>query len=271
MQTLDAILKRLRDLPILNTEAYRLIDYCSKPEVSFETLEGMIKKNPNLSGQIFRLANSPFYKRAKAIETLNDALVLLGITTLKQIFTQNFYGSLGKILNTQFRMLNHGKECGHLSEYIARNAGMNVIDCSKVHMGGLLHDIGQLFLAFLFPSQFEQARSLAKSEKIQIFQAETKIFGITHQEVGAVICSKWNFPNYLIEIIKAHHNQGATIPQEAVPVFCANNYLRNRDNEPFQPYEKPLQDFFAARKKPFPWKSLKDEFRQYLLTSAGNP
>ncbi|NLI78521.1 MAG: HDOD domain-containing protein [Candidatus Riflebacteria bacterium] len=272
MQTMETILKRLRDLPILNSEAFRLIEYCSSPKPAFEVLEGMVKNNPNLAGQIVRLANSAFYKRSKPTETLMDALVLLGLTTLKQVFVQSFYASVGKMLNTQSRVLEHGRECALLAEFIGRGAGLDAAECGRHRLGGLLHDIGKQFLAFFFPQPYEQVTRMMKLERTPSFQAEKKIFGVTHQEVGATLCARWNFPSFLVDIIKAHHAEGpGGPPPGALPVFCANGFLHQRDGEAFQPWEAPLRAWFAARRVTLPWKNLVDEFRAFLRTHTGSP
>lgn len=268
---IDIILKRIRDLPILNVEAYRLIDYCSKPTATFETLEGMVNNSPNLVGQIFRLANSAFYQRQKKPETLKDAIILLGMGTLKQIFAQNFYQSLGKMLGTQTKVLDHGRDCARLAEFLGRSAGMSVTDIGKIRLGGLLHDIGQLFMAFSFPPQFEQAKRLSKSEKIPSYQAETKVFGVNHQEVGAVLCKRWNFPDYMIQIVRTHHPPCETgIPTLIAPVYCGNGYLNQRDGSIFQPYETALKEFFLARRVDMPWTSFRDECGKLLATQPPN-
>jgi putative nucleotidyltransferase with HDIG domain len=272
MQTLDLIMKRIRDLPILNTEAYRLVDYCSQPEPSFANIEGMVKNNPNLCGQILRLANSATYKRSKPAETLADALVLLGLATLKQIFVQDFFSSVGKMLNTQSKVLDHGRECALLAEFIAHSAGLPALESSKARIGGLLHDIGKQFLAFFFPGPYEQVNRAVKLERIPSFQAEGKIFGVTHSEVGATLCAKWNFPGYLIDIIKTHHSPNATgLPAPAVAVYCANAFLHHRDGDAGQSYEQPLSKLFAERNRPLPWQNVKDDLTAFLRRCSSAP
>lgn len=265
MNAMDTILNRLRDLPILNIEAFRLIKYCSSPQPSMVTLEGMIKNNPNIVGQIMRLANSPTLVRFNRTETIIDALVLLGFDRLKEIFSQSFYGSLGQILKTQTRELQHGRECGQLSEYIALKAGVKKEEASRIYTCGLLHDIGQLFLAFAYPAQFEKMKSMCRMQRMKLYDSEAKVFGATHTDVGATICSRWNFPDYLIEAIQTHHREGAAgLPENVIPIFCANGYLNQRDGMGFHPWEEKLTAFFADRDKEVPWSNAKAEFKAFL-------
>ncbi len=269
MPGMETIAKRLRDLPILNIEAFRLIQYCSSPAPSMATLEGMVKTNPNLSGQIMRLANSASLKRLKPTEVLSDALVLLGMDTLKKIFVQNFYGSLGQLLQTQSSELSHGKNCAILSEFVARSAGMDPVESSKVFMGGLLHDIGKLFLAFVFPAQFDSARKMSRLEQKKSFEAEMKVFGFTHQDVGEMICATWNFPDYLGAIVKSHHvvSEGPLHPL-GVPVFIANGFLNESDRAPFQPFEERLKALFSSRRRSLEWTDFREEFRKALRATS---
>ena len=253
MQTMALIQRRLRDLPILNTEAYRLVDYCSKPEPEFDVIEEIVQGNPNLCSQIMRLANSSFFKRSERTETLQEALVLLGLTTLRQIFVQNFYNSIGNLMNTQARLLNHGRACSHLAEFLAKAAGQSALDLAKIRIGALLHDIGQQFLSFFFPKQYDMVQSASASKGIPIFRLEQKAFEVSHQEVGAVLSAKWNFPDYLTEIIGKHHDEGLSPRSLVMPVFCANSFLHEAAGEPSQPYLDPLKAYFSAYQKKLPW------------------
>jgi len=261
MDTLGIIVSKLRDIPILNTEAYRLIDYVSQPQPSFVELEGMIKNNPGLSSQIARMANSSFFKRSRQIETLNESLVSLGFATLKQIFTFNFYSSVGSILKSQKDVINHGVQCSKLAEFIARGAVSPSDECAKVSLAGLLHDIGQQFLAYFFPSQYEQVKNKIRFESKPTYAAEKLIFGTDHQVLGKLLCDRWNFPPYLGAIIADHHKLSDSVWNGLIlPVFCANNFLNERDRVPFEPYLDKLKEYFAMKHREIPWKSIKDEF-----------
>lgn len=259
--------KKLRDIPVLNTDIFRLISYVSQPEADLNELERMMKMNQALCSQVLRLANSTYFKRARPSETLKDAIQVLGLSYLRRIFLQNFYSSVGRLLDCQQAMFDHGQECAKVAEFIARTAGCANDDCARIWMGGLLHDIGRLFLSSVFPGNYEKVNRLVRYDKIRVTIAETKIFEVDHQQVGRFICEQWNFPDYLREIVLNHHDLRPEDPEMMkilLPVFCANSFLDELDEMPFQEYLPRLQEFFKLRERECPWQDPTAELKQCL-------
>ncbi len=67
-------------------------------------------------------------------------------------------------------------------------------------MAGLLHDIGKLVLITAAPEKYEQAMRYAEMAGIPRRDAELKIFGTTHSEIGTYLlwlCRK-AFPTVLL-------------------------------------------------------------------------
>jgi len=264
-ETISLLVSRLRDVPILNTEAYQLISYVSQPEASFNGLETMIRNKPGLCSQIFRLANSSYYMRSMRADTLQQALVTLGFWNLRQIFIYNFYTSVSNIFASQKDVIQHGTDCAFLAEHICQASGGNIDECSKVRIAGLLHDVGRQALAFFFPDQYIKVLTKIKEESKPSYIAELLIFGTEHQTVGSLLCQKWNFPEYLAKIIADHHYLlSADWNLLTLPVFCANNFLNERDRTPYLTYFQRLEGYFFLKKKELPWKNVPEEFAKSL-------
>ncbi len=270
-EAIGLLKSKLRDVPILNTEAYGLLTYMDQPDWTFKKIEMMVKDKPGLCSQILRIANSAYFRRSNKAETLEQAMVLLGHSNLRQIFFFNFYFSVGDLFRAQKEVIRHGQDCSSLAEFICKAAEGSPDECAKVRMGGLLHDIGSQALSFFFPQQYEKVRAISKNESKLSYVAELLIFGTEHQKVGSILAEKWNFPAYLSGIIGDHHYlQAETWNLFTLPVFCANNFLHERDNIPFAPYQKNLEDYFSLKKKELPWQDIKAEFSKALAEKV-NP
>lgn len=264
-ETLRLLISQLRDVPILNTEAYRLIQHVASPDANFPELEKMLQNNAGLCSQILRTANSPYFMRASKAETLQQAMVTLGFAPLRQIFIYNFYNSVGNFFGAQKETVEHGQDCARLAEYIAQSGGAPYSECAKVRLIGLLHDVGRQALAFFFPQQYERVRHLVKVEKKPSFLAELVVFGTEHQNIGSILANRWNFPDYLSKVIADHHYlQAKDWNTLTLPVFCANNFLNKRDGEPFSPFFQKLEGYFFLKRAELPWKNIDDEFNEFL-------
>lgn len=264
-ETIRMMTTKMGDVPILNTEAYKLIQYVSQPDATFPRLESLIKENAGLCGQIFRLANSSYFKRNSKAETLQQSLVTLGLATVRQLLVYNFYNSVGNIFQAQKQVVLHGRQCAQLAEFICQAAGGNADECQKIRMSGLLHDIGQQALAFFFPNQYEKVYQIIRNEKKPSYLAEILVFGTEHQTVGSLLAKKWNFPPYLASVIGDHHYlQNQNWNTLTLPVYCANSFLNERDKNPFTPYFQRLEGYFFLKKKELPWKDPVAEFNKFL-------
>ncbi|MBI3039111.1 HDOD domain-containing protein [bacterium] len=266
-ETISMMLGKLKDVPILNTEAYRLISYISQPDAAFNKVESMIKDNPGICSQIFRMANSAYFKRSSTSETLQQALVSLGFATLRQLFLYNFYSSVGNIFQAQNEVIEHGKNCARLSEFIAKSAGCSSDECAKVRLGGLLHDVGAQALAFFFPYQYAEVMRKIKEESKPSYLAELLTFGTDHQTIGSMLCGKWNFPPYLGAVVGDHHYLKSTNWNAlTLPIFCADNLLGEIHGLPFSKYYSKIEEYFSLKKKELPWKDFPAEAKKFLET-----
>ncbi len=88
---------------------------------------------------------------------------------------------------------------------IARRKNIPAKAVEEVFVGGLMHDIGKLFLDQYFPDQYAIAMKLAHAANISIWDAEKTALGVGHALVGKRIAEKWNLPPSLTSMIMLHH------------------------------------------------------------------
>jgi len=89
----------------------------------------------------------------------------------------------------------------------------------------LTHDVGKLVLGTFVEVNAELIRALAYEEKMPFEEAEQKVLGIDHAEVGARLLEHWNLPEYLVEVVRWHHQPEkcrGTDPRAANVVHVAN-------------------------------------------------
>jgi HD-like signal output (HDOD) protein len=79
-----------------------------------------------------------------------------------------------------------------------------------VFVGGLLHDLGKLFLDQFFVEQYRIAIQLARAGKVTMLRAEATALGIDHTQIGKRIADKWRLPPTPAAMIAFHHNPQAS-------------------------------------------------------------
>jgi HD-like signal output (HDOD) protein len=69
-----------------------------------------------------------------------------------------------------------------------------------------LHDIGKLVLYRIDPEGYIESFEIAKNNRCSSLDAEKKVFGITHSDVGMWIADKWKISEEIKNAIGYHHN-----------------------------------------------------------------
>ena len=149
-QTLIEEIKTGTSLPMLSPQAAKIQTEFLKKDPHFSILAGLIRKDPTLTGEILRIANSPFYKGLGEVETLKDALTRLGQTEMGNlimtvIHQKNFRSANPTIRDLQGRLWRHSLACAAASLWTARHLSLKK-EIPKAFIAGLLHDIGKLHI-----------------------------------------------------------------------------------------------------------------------------
>ena len=208
-QTLE---KKLADLPPLPVVVTRIMQTINDPGTSAEDLNHLISMDQGLSSKVLRIVNSSYYGYPKRISTITHAVVILGFNTVRNlVLGVSAFGVLSQ--KSMPYGLNRTKFWEHS---IAVGVGANILAKKRLpknrsvpdeaFIGGLLHDVGALFLDSYFPVQYAVSMAFAAREQRTSREAEGIVLGIDHVLVGNRIAEHWNFPPNLIAMIGGHHD-----------------------------------------------------------------
>jgi putative nucleotidyltransferase with HDIG domain len=195
------------DLPTLPAIALEVTRLAQSPLTGMSDLVRIIRNDPPLTAKILRVANSAFYGMPRRIESLNMALVVLGMREINSLVTcisvlKAFPGSTSRGFSRQ-EFWEHSAGCGEIARVIA----------SKLHIrlhgveftAGLLHDVGKIVMDQYFHEDFMKTIDVARTEKLSSADAERKILGADHAEIGAWMADAWALPPAIVEAIRYHH------------------------------------------------------------------
>jgi HD-like signal output (HDOD) protein len=127
-------------------------------------------------------------------------------------------------------------------------------------LAGLLHDIGYWILAHQSPAQLKDSLELAAREGLALNEAELRILGASHAQIGAYLLGLWGLPFPVIEAV-AHHDapQGVTQAEfdvlGALAVAHALSPTDDSDAFSLRVVAEPKVDarYLAALKATFDW------------------
>lgn len=228
-QTLE---KKLADLPPLPTVVMKIMETVNNPDTSAEDLNRLISMDPGLSSKVLRIVNSAYYGFPKRISTITHAVVILGFNTVRNlVLGVSAFGILTQksmpygLNRTQF--WEHSVATAVAGNVIGKKRLAKMRNAAdEAFIGGLLHDIGALFLDSYFPVQYAVAMAFAAREQKTAYEAERLILGIDHMTVGRRIAEYWNFPPHLVAMLGSHHEPTKQKEQfELTAVIHAGDWL----------------------------------------------
>ena len=197
------------DLMSLPQAISELLTEMEKPSFSAETLSKIVLKDPSLTSRILKMANSTYYHRFAEIGTVHQAVVLLGVTTVKCLALSSSILNPGRVeqksgVDTR-AFFTYIFTVAAAAEKIAKVTGFKAPE--EAFIGGLLHDIGILFFLDHYPKEYRKI--IEKKIKVQhVTDAEKQVFDIDHAEVGFHLATKWRLPEHINIAIRDHHSFG---------------------------------------------------------------
>lgn len=230
---LESILGRIGNLPSLPHLYIELMEEIADPNSDMSRIGEIISRDVAMSSKIMQLVNSSFFGMSQHIASPTQAASLLGLNTIKglAITTQAFSTFDASTSGFDMEKLwRHSSKTAALAARIAAVESDEKRVADHSFIAGLLHDIGQLILATQFPDLYQQTQPLRDAGELTETEIETRVFGCSHEEVGAYLINLWGFPNPVVEALAYHHAPSKSVGDNFTPltaVHAAETLLRH--------------------------------------------
>ncbi|OQX86235.1 MAG: hypothetical protein B6D63_00395 [Candidatus Latescibacteria bacterium 4484_7] len=222
--SLKKIIMITGDLPPMPYVARKVMEIVGDSSASAQDLQEVISKDQGLTSQILKIANSALYARSRKIETLTDAIVMLGFNTIKSLSvmnaTKNLYKFMnkGKVFGLKDKLLwEHSVGAALTARAVAQKINSRFVE--QAFLGGLLHDIGKLVLLQKVPEIFDSVIEEVYNTGRHFSEVEMEKLGFTHAEVGAHLMGKWKFTGDFEEAVRNHHAVTSDLQVESQLVY----------------------------------------------------
>lgn len=178
------------------------------PDATIEDLKNLIDVDPPLAAEVLKTANSAYYSSGRRIDEIEQAVIWIGFAEVKEIVLRQSVRpvfSSNMVLGTYSRPLlwKHSVSVASLGKMIFRKEFAQRGE--NMYAVGLLHDIGIIIEDQFRNQQFVQALALMQ-EGLDLVQAERRVLGYDHAQVGRDLASRWLFPEDFAESIGCHHD-----------------------------------------------------------------
>lgn len=230
-EEIKRLIGRIDALPALPDAYASLMRMLEDEGAPVEAISRVIGKDMALSADVLKLVNSSFFGPRIRVRSLEQAVTLLGMETIKGLVLGM---QLLKVFDTRKipgfsfpRLWEHCLSVATLARRIALLEGLPPAEQDDCFIGGLLHDLGKFILADTYSQRYREIVEQARTGNIPLALAEERELGAGHAQAGAYLLGLWGLPDAVLEAVAFHHNPsalGLTAMSAVTAVHAANAF-----------------------------------------------
>jgi len=215
-EVLKELVSKMVTLPSLPSLYSEMMDEIQAPEPSIKKVAEIVSKDIGMTAKMLQIVNSALFGLSHRVADPAQAVSLLGLDTVRSlVLSVHVFRQFDGIDLEGFSLealWNHSMQVGSYAKSIARSEGEGgrASGADGAFIAGLLHDVGKLVLVANLPGRYGEALCLCEAEGLAIAEAEKRVFGTTHAEVGGYLMGLWGLPTPVIDAIAFHHRPAET-------------------------------------------------------------
>lgn len=203
----EEIVKEIEEIPSLpdNVKQIRLL--CRNPESTIKDISNAISRDPGLTASIIKLSNSAGYVTMNRIETIDEAVKVIGIRGIHTLLVATGVQKVVEARYKKFEVIwNDSYKRAFYAQNIIKRKNKDPRLADQVYLAALLADIGRIVMLSLQSDLFNKLKNIAGYKGLEDSSLLEEItLGISHSSLGAMICKRWNFNDSLTKTIELHH------------------------------------------------------------------
>lgn len=217
MQDLDRLIQSgLIDIPATPELITKLNNAIRSDSASLATISKIITTHQPLVSQILRVVNSSFFNPGSEITSIQRAITLMGLSSVKSIAVAHTLSTFSKANAKKIKpVLHHCLFTAFLANQLASKIG---IDPDEAFVCGILHDIGKTILIDYLAKISDLPQSLYADIIVK-----------NHCRTGYLLAVEWQLPEIVQETLLYHHapDLAVTYPHHVLLTFFADR-IANR-------------------------------------------
>lgn len=226
----EHIIKSTTQVASLPTIYVKIDEALSSASCTNTYLVDILSEDTALSARLLRLANSAMFNFPSKIDSISQAITIIGTQQLRALVLASSVMKLFKdipedLINMEM-FWKHSIACGVCARIFA--SLRRAANVEYYFLAGLLHDIGRLIMFKEVPNEISSAMKQAKETKQLLFKVEKEILGFDHAKLGAMLLKDWKLPPQLVESTAYHHNPNRSADyQDEVAIVHVADIIAN--------------------------------------------
>ncbi len=200
------LVERVQELPTLPAVIGRINAEMAKESLTSASLGVIVAEDASLAAMVLKLANSAYYGLVKQVDSVERAITVLGMDTVRNLAMGVSAFSLFKkdptgVIDIE-GLWHHTLACGTASARLLRGAELQ----DKGFLAGLLHDLGKVIMAHILSDETIMVLGMMHDTGQRQSDVEREVFGFDHARIGSLLADKWHFPEIYSRAIRFHHD-----------------------------------------------------------------
>lgn len=197
---------RLGELPPAPVLYHELAAQLVSGEVHIPDIAEVIERDAELCARVLQIASGPMFGTGHAFTSIADAAGQLGIELMIGLALASYAFALAQGVDRPPPEIDLAELQRHSLQVAraARRLAGTPEAAGDAFIAGLVHDIGKLVIAIAFPEVVAAAREDGRA--VLTSDAERRLLGTSHAELGAWLLGRWGLPLPVVDAI-AHHDE----------------------------------------------------------------
>ena len=215
--SIKSIISQIESLPSMPSIYTEIVSEMQSDDPAIKKVGEIISKDISMTAKILQMVNSAFFGLFQKIKSPEQAVMMLGMETIKAlVLSVKIFSEFNQNNFSWFNidaLFDHSLAVSVYAKTIIKNENPDQGLINNSMMAGLLHDLGKLILATNFEKSYRQVLAEAQGTGKNPLDLEYEAFGTSHAEIGAYLMGLWRLENSIIEAIAFHHLPARSMSQ----------------------------------------------------------
>lgn len=221
------LIKDIEKLEPIPRVTHHLLDVLDDKNSTAEAIAEIIQYEPTVTANVIRTCNSSFFGRKQPVNSIKEAVTTLGLDKVVEIV---LYQSGHRVFSkadkgyeeNEGALWKSSVSSAVMTKQIAIKTGSR--NKNFLFTASLIKDIGKTIIGRFVQGSIKKITDLVDNKNYSFVEAEKKVIGINHAELGGMIAKHWNFTDMMQVLIKNHHapNQKHIKNKDLATIYLAD-------------------------------------------------
>ncbi|MDZ4755568.1 MAG: GGDEF domain-containing protein [Phycisphaerae bacterium] len=198
------------NLPTLPAVALKVLELTNRPDVQLRQVASVIENDQAIATKVLRTINSSFYALSRRCGSIQQAIALLGLQTVKGLvlgFSLAKSMDGGGEQDIGFDFMTYWRRCIYTAASARHLATLTRrCDPEEAFVAALVQDVGMVALWRAYGDRYLQIVDAVGKDHRRLVSMERKAMEVDHATVAGEMTRRWRFPESVIEAVRFHHD-----------------------------------------------------------------